>query len=149
MSERMRTKSSSLSGCSTHAKDRTDGRGREQAFASVSKLMAWCPGSDPPWHARAHLQLDAHRQPPLQLGQKIRRLGHMEGARAHKEHVGRRGGAAARAHAGALDEREELLLHALNIDVHLKPKVGDGNGAKRVQFVYVVDLHFSMKSCRA
>ena len=63
------------------------------------------------------LQLDADRQPALQLRQEVRRLGDVERARRDEEHVvglhrpvlGRDG--------RALDERQEIALHALARDV--------------------------------
>ena len=67
--------------------------------------------------AGQRLQLDPDRQPPLQLGQQVRGLGHVEGARGDEQHVvglhrpvlGRDG--------GALDQRQQVALHALAGDV--------------------------------
>ncbi len=63
------------------------------------------------------LELDPDRQPPLQFRQQVGRLGEMEGARGDEQDVvgldrpvlGRNG--------GALDQRQEIALHALAADI--------------------------------
>mmetsp|Transcript_7139 Transcript_7139/g.18279 ORF Transcript_7139/g.18279 Transcript_7139/m.18279 type:complete len:251 (-) Transcript_7139:1044-1796(-) len=62
---------------------------------------------------RELLQLDADGQPPLQLGEQVGRLALVEGARAHEQDVVRVDVAVLRAHRRALDQREQIALHAL------------------------------------
>jgi hypothetical protein len=63
--------------------------------------------------ARQGLQLDPDRQPALKLGQQVRRLGDVEGARGDEQHmVGLHRPVFGR-DRGALDQRQQVALHPL------------------------------------
>ena len=66
---------------------------------------------------RQRLQLDADRQAALQLGQQVRRLGHVEGARGDEQHVVGLHRPVLGRDRGALDQRQQVALHALARDV--------------------------------
>ena len=59
------------------------------------------------------LQLDADRQAALQLGQQVRGLGHVERARGDEQDVVGLHRAVLGRDGGALDQRQQVALHAL------------------------------------
>ena len=63
--------------------------------------------------ARQGVQLDPDREPALQLGDQIRRLGDVEGAGGDEQDVVGADDAVLRRDGGALDDRQEVALHAL------------------------------------
>ena len=66
---------------------------------------------------RQRLQLDPDGQPSLQLGQHVRRLAHVEGARRDEQDVVGLDGAPLGGHRGSLDQGQQVPLHALAADV--------------------------------
>ena len=62
-------------------------------------------------------QLDADRQPALQLGQQVRRLGDMEGARGDEQDVVGLHRPVLGRDRRALDQRQQVALHALAADI--------------------------------
>ena len=63
------------------------------------------------------LQLDPDGQPSLQLGQHVRGLAHVEGARRDEQDVVGLDGAPLGGHRGSLDQGQQVPLHALAADV--------------------------------
>mmetsp|Transcript_30325 Transcript_30325/g.49418 ORF Transcript_30325/g.49418 Transcript_30325/m.49418 type:complete len:222 (-) Transcript_30325:14-679(-) len=62
---------------------------------------------------RQGVQFDADRQPALQLGNQVARLAEMEGAAGDEEDVVGLHEAVFGRHRGALDQRQQVALHAL------------------------------------
>src|SRR6476469_4276632 len=84
-------------------------------------------------HERA--KLDADRQPALQLGQKVRRLRRMKRAGGDEQHMVGLHRTVFGADRGALDQRQEIALHALAAHIG-----ADALGA-RADLVDLVEEH--------
>src|SRR5690606_20710542 len=85
-------------------------------------------GEDAPQVAlRELLELDADREPPLQLGDQVARLRHAEGAGRDEQHVVGAYGALPRGHLRALDDRQQVALYALAADVAAADLVAAGD----------------------
>ena len=67
--------------------------------------------------AAERLQLDPDRQAALQLGQQVRRLAQVEGAAGDEQDVVGLDRAVLGRDGGALDQRQQVALHALAADV--------------------------------
>src|SRR5690606_29867539 len=72
-------------------------------------------------------QLDADRQAALQLGQEVGRLGDVEGAGGDEEDVIRLDRPVFGGDRRALDERQEVALHALARDARAHAAVARGD----------------------
>jgi hypothetical protein len=70
---------------------------------------------------RERLQLDADREPALQLGDQVARLGDVERAGGDEQDVVRADHAVLRLHGAALDDGQQVALHALAADVGAGP----------------------------
>ena len=80
-------------------------------------------------------ELDADRQPALELGQQVGRLGDVEGARGDEQNVVGLDRPVFGADGGALDQRQQIALNALAADVG-----ADALGA-RADLVDLVEKH--------
>src|SRR5690606_11943703 len=67
--------------------------------------------------AAERLEFDADRQASLQLRQQIQRLGNVEGARSDKKNEVRLHRPMLGGDGGALDQRQQVALHAFAADV--------------------------------
>ena len=77
--------------------------------------------------ARQRLQLDADRQAALQFGQQVGRLGDMERARGDEQDVVGLHRAVLGGDGGALDQRQQIALHALARDVGARAALAAGD----------------------
>ena len=87
--------------------------------------------------ARQRAQLDADRQPPLQLGQQVGGLRHVEGAGRDEQHVVGLHRPVLGGDGRALDQRQEIALHALARDV----RADAGAVRARADLVDLVEEH--------
>ena len=81
------------------------------------------------------LQVHMHRETALQLGDQVADLGHMEGAGSDEEHIVRLHGAVFGVDGAALNDGQDVALHAFPADVRAAAGTVSGN------LVDLVDEH--------